>query len=116
MTYQLAKPERDPEFNDPAHKVIEALAPRTRWEIFSHLSRRPYSVGEMARILPVSRPAVSQHLKVLKEVGLVHEEARGVRRIYRADPKALMALRHWLDGFWDQALDNMKQLMETEDD
>jgi len=64
----------------------------------------PRAVGEIARGMPVSRPAVSQHLKVLKEAGLVTDRAEGTRRVYYLDPKGLAALRAWLDRFWDQAL------------
>lgn len=64
----------------------------------------PKSVGEIARGLPVSRPAVSQHLKVLKEAGLVEDRSEGTRRIYHIDPKGLGAMRAWLDQFWDSAL------------
>jgi DNA-binding transcriptional ArsR family regulator len=64
----------------------------------------PRAVGEIARGMPVSRPAVSQHLKVLKEAGLVTDRAEGTRRVYYLDPKGLAALRAWLDQFWDQAL------------
>jgi DNA-binding transcriptional ArsR family regulator len=64
----------------------------------------PRAVGDIARGMPVSRPAVSQHLKVLKEAGLVTDRAEGTRRVYYLDPKGLAALRAWLDQFWDQAL------------
>ena len=64
----------------------------------------PRAVGEIARGMPVSRPAVSQHLKVLKEAGLVTDRAEGTRRVYYIDPKGLAVLRAWLDQFWDQAL------------
>src|SRR4051794_3051855 len=64
----------------------------------------PRAVGEIARALPVTRPAVSQHLKVLKEAGLVDDRSEGTRRIYQIDPKGLGAMRAWLDQFWDSAL------------
>ena len=64
----------------------------------------PRAVGDIARAMPVSRPAVSQHLKVLKEAGLVTDRAEGTRRVYYLDPKGLAVLRAWLDQFWDQAL------------
>lgn len=83
---------------------IEALADPTRRSIFEHLAARPSPVGEIAAGLPVSRPAVSQHLKVLKEAGLVTDSAEGTRRIYRIDPRGLAAVREWLDGFWTAAL------------
>ena len=82
-----------------------ALADSTRREIFERLSRKPMAVGEIAEGLPVSRPAVSQHLKVLKEAGLVEDRSVGTRRIYHIDPKGLGALRAWLDQFWDVALE-----------
>lgn len=87
---------------------LVALADPTRRKIFERLKRGPSPVGELAQGLPVSRPAVSQHLKVLKEAGLVSEEQEGARRIYRIDPEGLGQLRRWLDGFWDDALENFK--------
>ena len=87
---------------------LVALADPTRRKIFERLRRGPSPVGELAEGLPVSRPAVSQHLKVLKEAGLVSEEQEGARRIYRIDPEGLGQLRRWLDGFWDDALENFK--------
>ena len=89
-------------------KAIEALADPTRRRIFERLRRGPSAVGVLAEGMPVSRPAVSQHLKVLKEAELVSEEQDGTRRIYRIDPKGLGQLRRWLDGFWDEALENFK--------
>jgi DNA-binding transcriptional ArsR family regulator len=85
-----------------------ALADPTRRKIFERLKRGSSPVGELAEGLPVSRPAVSQHLKVLKEAGLVSEEQEGARRIYSIDPEGLGQLRRWLDGFWDDALGNFK--------
>lgn len=85
-------------------RAFAALADDTRRAVFERLARGPRSVGELAAGLPVSRPAVSQHLKVLKEAGLVADEADGVRRIYQIDPKGLGAIRAWLDRFWDDAL------------
>jgi len=73
-------------------------------------------VGQLAKGLPVSRPAVSQHLKVLKEAGLVTEEQDGTRRIYRIDPHGLARLRAWLDQFWEIALDAFKAEAEKSDD
>lgn len=87
---------------------LAALADPTRRKIFERLKRGPSPVGVLAEGLPVSRPAVSQHLKVLKEAGLVSEEQDGARRIYRIDPEGLGQLRRWLDGFWDDALGNFK--------
>jgi DNA-binding transcriptional ArsR family regulator len=84
--------------------ALLALADRTRRQVFEHLREGPRAVGEIAATMPVSRPAVSQHLRVLKEAGLVTDEARGTRRVYRIDPNGLGELRRWLDGFWDDAL------------
>lgn len=87
---------------------LAALADPTRRKVFERLRRGPLPVGVIAEGLPVSRPAVSQHLKVLKEAGLVTEEQDGARRIYRIDPEGLGQLRTWLDQFWDVALENFK--------
>lgn len=73
---------------------------------------RPRSVGELAELVPVTRPAVSQHLKLLKTAGLVVDRPEGTRRIYRADPDGLRRLRTQLDRFWNQTLANLKQLVE----
>jgi DNA-binding transcriptional ArsR family regulator len=73
---------------------------------------RPRAVGELAAVLPISRPAVSQHLKLLKTAGLVHDHAEGTRRIYRADPDGLREMRAQLDRFWNEALANFKQIVE----
>jgi DNA-binding transcriptional ArsR family regulator len=81
-----------------------ALADPTRREIFERVAERPRSVGDLAAELPVSRPAVSQHLKVLKGAGLVADAAVGNRRIYSVDPTGVGALRAYLDGFWHHAL------------
>jgi DNA-binding transcriptional ArsR family regulator len=84
--------------------AFAALADPTRREVFERLGRGPQSVATLAKGLPVSRPAVSQHLKVLKEAGLAADEPDGTRRVYHIDPKGLAALRQWLDGIWDEAL------------
>ena len=89
-----------------------ALADPTRREIFSRLAARPRSVGDLASELPVSRPAVSQHLKVLKDARLVTDERAGTRRIYQVDPDGLRAMRGYLDHFWDQALAGFKTAVE----
>ena len=81
-----------------------ALGDPTRRAIFERLANRPHAVVDLAREMPVSRPAVSQHLKVLKEAGLVSDRPEGTRRVYYIDPQGLGALRAWLDQFWDQAL------------
>jgi DNA-binding transcriptional ArsR family regulator len=93
---------------------IAALADPTRRQIFERLRGGPSAVGVLAEGLPVSRPAVSQHLKVLKEAGLVSEEQDGARRIYRIDPHGLAQLRAWLDQFWDVALDAFKAEAERQ--
>ena len=84
--------------------ALAALADPTRRRVFERLRRGPRSVGALARGMPVSRPAVSQHLKVLKEAGLVDERAEGTRRVHFIDPHGLAQLRRWLDQFWDEAL------------
>ena len=91
-----------------------ALADPTRRSIFELVAARPRAVGELAARLPVSRPAVSQHLKILKLAHLVLDEPVGTRRIYRVDPKGLQALRSQLDRFWTQALANFKDLVEED--
>jgi DNA-binding transcriptional ArsR family regulator len=95
--------------------ALEALADPTRREVFERLGKGPSPVGRLAAGLPVSRPAVSQHLKVLKEAGLVTEEQDGTRRIYRIDPHGLARLRAWLDQFWDAALDAFKAEVEKDE-
>jgi len=92
-----------------------ALADPTRAAIVERLARCPMAVGELAALLPVTRPAVSQHLKVLKEAQLVRDEAKGTRRIYSIDPAGLGALRAWLDRFWDQSLAAYAAAAEMED-
>jgi DNA-binding transcriptional ArsR family regulator len=91
-----------------------ALGDRTRRTIFSRLARRPCAVGELARELPVSRPAVSQHLKVLKDAGLVTDRPDGNRRIYEVKPDGLQALRADLDQFWSSALAGFKETVERQ--
>jgi len=94
--------------------ALTALADPTRRRVFERLKSGPQSVGVIARRMPVSRPAVSQHLKVLKEAGLVADRPEGTRRVYYIDPNGLGALRRWLDQFWDQALTAFQA--EAEDD
>ena len=89
-----------------------ALGDPTRRAIFEHLADRPRSVGELAGELPVSRPAVSQHLKVLKDAGLVVNRPAGTRRIYQLDPAGVGALRADLDRFWSKALEAYKSVVE----
>ena len=85
--------------------VLTALADPTRRRIFERLAEHPATVGELARTLPVSRPAVSQHLKMLKTAGLVHDSPLGTRRVYAVDPRGLEAVRDYFDRFWRQSLD-----------
>ncbi len=84
--------------------ALAALADPTRRAVFERLARGPRSVAVIAEGMPVSRPAVSQHLKVLKEAGLVTDRAEGARRVYQIDPAGLGAIRAWLDRFWGVAL------------
>ena len=95
-----------------AAEGFAALGDPTRREIFARIAERPRAVGELARELPVSRPAVSQHLRVLKDAGLVMDRADGNRRIYQADPAGLAALRAQLDTFWNQALATFEQVVD----
>jgi DNA-binding transcriptional ArsR family regulator len=97
-------------------RVFAALANPTRRFVLERIAERPRSVGALAGELPVSRPAVSQHLKVLKDAGLVIDEARGTARIYRIDPEGLGPIRRWLDQQWERSLDNFKRLAEQEDE
>src|SRR3954466_12750015 len=94
--------------------TFAALADPTRREVFERLADGPRAVGELADGLPVSRPAVSQHLKVLKEAGLVTDRPEGARRVYQIDPLGLGQLRAWIDRFWDQALEAFKAEAERE--
>jgi DNA-binding transcriptional ArsR family regulator len=96
--------------------AFAALAEPMRQAIVERLSERPMAVGELAAGLPVTRPAVSQHLKVLKQARLVRDEAVGTRRIYSIDPAGLGAIRAWLDRFWDQTLAAYASAAEREDE
>ena len=89
--------------------VLEALGDRTRRQIVHRLRAGPLSVGELAAAMPVSRPAVSQHLTVLRRSGLVSYEELGTRNVYRLDPAGLRELKAWLDGFWEEALERYAQ-------
>ncbi|MBV8972897.1 MAG: winged helix-turn-helix transcriptional regulator [Sphingomonadaceae bacterium] len=93
-----------------------ALGDPTRRAIFEEVAARPASVGALAARLPVSRPAVSQHLKVLKAAGLVRDEPEGTRRIYRLDLRGIAAMRDWLDRHWDGALDAFADFADREHD
>lgn len=98
MTYQLDR--------------LAALGDPTRRTIFELVAQRPRAVVELAREMPVSRPAVSQHLKVLKDAGLVIDRTQGNRRIYAADPDGLAELRAYLEQFWATALQSFKAIVE----
>ena len=94
--------------------AFAALADPTRRLVLERLQQGPAAVGRIAEGLPVSRPAVSQHLKVLKDAGLVNDRAEGARRIYYIDPSGLGALRAWLDRFWTTALDGFAAEVERQ--
>ena len=94
---------------------FDALAAPTRRAVFEALRGGPMPVGVIAEGLPVSRPAVSQHLKVLKDAGLVTERRDGVRRLYQIDQEGLAEMREYFDRFWDVALDNFKRSLEASD-
>ena len=98
-----------------ANIAFAALADPMRVAIVERLAERPMAVGELAAGLPVSRPAVSQHLKVLKEAALVRDQAEGTRRIYRLDPAGLGPMREWLDRFWDGTLAAYAEAVEREE-
>ena len=97
-------------------KAFSALGDPTRRLVFERLARRPMSVGRLASGLAVTRPAVSQHLKVLKDAGLVTSREDGTRRIYRIDPKGVDVMRAYLDRFWDRSLAAFKAAAEEEND
>ena len=98
-----------------AASALAALADPTRRRIFERLASGPRAVGELAHGLPVTRPAVSQHLAVLTSAGLVKNQAAGTRRIYEIDPKGLGMIRAWLDQFWDVALSSFKAEVENQE-
>jgi DNA-binding transcriptional ArsR family regulator len=93
-----------------------ALADPTRRRVFERLAKKSLSVGDLAAGLPVSRPAVSQHLKVLKQAGLVTDQPDGTRRVYRVDPRGIEAMKNYLDRLWDRALAAFKVAVEKETD
>jgi DNA-binding transcriptional ArsR family regulator len=97
-------------------KILQALADDTRRDLFEKIAAQPQTVADLARAVPVSQPAVSQHLKVLKEAGLVADRAEGRRRIYAIDPNGLGPLRAWLDQFWDQQLAAFQRAVEEGDE
>lgn len=95
-----------------AEAALDALGDPTRRAIFGRLRKGARSVGELANGMAVSRPAVSQHLRVLKEARLVTDRAEGTRRLYAVDARGIEAIRSWLDGFWDDALVAFKAAAE----
>lgn len=97
-----------------ADRVLDALGDPTRRQIFKRLRGGARSVGQLADGMEVSRPAVSQHLRVLKEARLVTDRAEGTRRLYAVDSRGVEALRTWLDGFWEEALVAFKNAAEQE--
>jgi DNA-binding transcriptional ArsR family regulator len=92
---------------------LDALGDPTRRQVFELLREGPKSVGELAADLPVSRPAVSQHLRVLERAGLVTHRSRGTRNLYELDSAGMSALREWVDAFWSEALARFKEQAET---
>ena len=97
-----------------AESAMTALADPMRRQLLERLAEGPRSVGELAQGLPVTRPAVSQHLKVLKEAALVTDRAEGTRRVYRIDPAGLAAIRQWLDQHWERALAGFAKAAEEQ--
>ena len=96
--------------------AFQALADPTRHAIFERLKSGPLAVGELASEVPVSRPAVSQHLKVLKAAGLVTERRKGTRRLYRIEPQGVWALRESIDRLWEDALEAFRIAVEREEE
>lgn len=96
--------------------ALTALSDPTRRRVFERLAEGPASVAEITRCLPVSQPAVSQHLKVLREAGLVTGTAKGASTIYRIDPAGLGPLRAWIDRFWDTQLEAFRKAAEAEEE
>jgi DNA-binding transcriptional ArsR family regulator len=103
-------------FVETYEAVLEALGDRTRRQIVHRLRAGPSSVGELAAALPISRPAVSQHLTVLRRSGLVSYYELGTRNVYRLDPAGLTDLRSWLDSFWDLPMDRYAQRVRADRD
>ena len=94
----------------------DLLGDPTRRAIVECLAERPRAVGELADVLPISRPAVSQHLKVLKDAGLVTDRAAGTRRVYRLNPAGVAALRDQLETFWNRTLDGFQNVVKSQED
>ena len=97
-------------------RALLVLGDPTRLEIFEHLAKRPSAVVDIANLMPVSRPAVSQHLKVLKDADLVILDQVGTRHIYRVNPIAIATMKNYLDQLWDDSLASFKALAELEED
>lgn len=97
-----------------ASTALQALGDPTRREIFERLARRPLAVIDLANALPVSRPAVSQHLRVLRDAGLVMVRQQGTRHVYQVDPRGIEMMREYLDRMWDKALGSFKAFAERE--
>ena len=97
-------------------RALQALGDSTRRDIFERLARCPHAVVELADALPVSRPAVSQHLKVLREAGLVAVRRDGARHVYHIDPKGVGMMRHYLDRLWDKSLASFKAVAEADEE
>ena len=95
--------------------AFAALAEPTRQQIFERLAKRALAVGDLAEGLPITRSAVSQHLKILKDAGLVTLRSEGTRNIYQVVPRGVAAMRDYLDRFWERALANFKREAEKED-
>jgi DNA-binding transcriptional ArsR family regulator len=95
-----------------ASALVDALAEPTRRAIVERLVTRPCSVSEIARDMPITRSAVSQHLQILKSVGLVDDRAEGTRRIYHVDPDALAIIRAYFDAFWKRSLESFQETVE----
>jgi DNA-binding transcriptional ArsR family regulator len=98
-----------------ALNALSALGDPTRRAIFERLAEKPLPVGELSQGLPVTRSAVSQHLKILKEAGLVKDISEGTRRIYQLDPRGIGAMREWLERFWAGALENFARYVEQQE-
>jgi len=96
------------------YQILDALGDPTRRLVLMRLRSGARSVGQIAVRMDVSRPAVSQHLRVLKRAHLVTDHAEGTRRLYAVDPRGIKALRSWLDGFWEEALSAFKEAAEGE--
>ena len=101
-------------YSSAAIRAFSALGDPTRRDIFERLARGPSAVGDLAKGLPITRPAVSQHLRVLKEAQLVTESSEGTRHIYRIDPRGIAAMREWLDAHWAKSLDAFKDFADAE--